>query len=53
MMVQVQSTWFPLVDRNPQTFCDINAAPASAYVKATHRVYREGQKGSKIVVRVM
>ena len=26
IMVQVQSTWFPLVDRNPQTFCDIYTA---------------------------
>ena len=50
-MVQVQSSWFPLVDRNPQTFTNIYAAPARAFVKATHRVYREGQKGSKIVVR--
>ena len=53
MMVQVQSTWFPLVNRNPQTFTNINTAPASAYVKATHRVYREGDKGSKIIVRRM
>lgn len=53
MMVQVQSTWFPLVNRNPQTFTNINTAGAGAYVKATHRVYREGDKGSKIIVRRM
>ena len=53
MMVQVQSTWFPLVNRNPQTFTNINTAASGAYVKATHRVYREGDKGSKIIVRRM
>ena len=42
IMVQVQSSWFPLYDRNPQTFVpNIFNAPASAYKKATQRVYRE------------
>ena len=31
IMVQVQSTWFPLVDRNPQTFCDIYTAEAQGF----------------------
>jgi predicted acyl esterase len=40
VMVQVQSTWFPLYDRNPQTFVpNIFFAKASDYVKATDRVY--------------
>lgn len=39
IMVQVQSSWFPLVDRNPQVFLDIPSAKASDFVKATHRVY--------------
>lgn len=39
VMVQVQSSWFPLVDRNPQTFCDIYAAKEGDFRKATHRVY--------------
>jgi predicted acyl esterase len=40
IMVQVQSSWFPLYDRNPQTFVPniFNAMPAD-YVKATQRVY--------------
>ena len=42
VMVQVQSSWFPLIDRNPQTFVDIPKAPPSAYQKATERVYRGG-----------
>ena len=38
VMVQVQSTWFPLVDRNPQSFVDIASAKESDFKKATHRV---------------
>jgi hypothetical protein len=39
MMVQAQSTWFPLVDRNPQKFVNIRAAKESDFQKATQRVY--------------
>jgi len=39
MMVQIQSTWFPLVDRNPQTFVNIRTAKESDFQKATQRVY--------------
>jgi len=39
MMVQVQSSWFPLFDRNPQTFTDIYTCGEDAFQKATHRVY--------------
>jgi putative CocE/NonD family hydrolase len=39
IMVQVQSSWFPLVDRNPQTFVDIYHAAPSDFKKATERVY--------------
>ena len=42
IMVQVQSTWFPLYDRNPQTFVpSIFFAKPGDYVKATQRVYHE------------
>jgi putative CocE/NonD family hydrolase len=53
VMVQVQSTWFPLVDRNPQTFCDIYAAKAEDFKKATHKVYRSGVKSSGVTVQVV
>ena len=53
IMVQVQSTWFPLVDRNPQTFCDIYTADESAFKKQTHRVYRAADHPSRISVRVI
>ena len=40
LMVQVQSTWFPLIDRNPQKFVpSIYAAKAEDFVTATQRVY--------------
>jgi len=44
MMVQVQSTWFPLIDRNPQTFVpNIFNAKVSDFKKATQRVYHNSQ----------
>jgi hypothetical protein len=53
IMVQVQSTWFPLVDRNPQTFTDIYTADESAFKKQTHRIYRDAEHPSSITVRVL
>lgn len=48
IMVQVQSSWFPLVDRNPQTFVDIYRAQESDFQKAVHRVYHSAALPSKI-----
>jgi hypothetical protein len=53
MMVHVQSSFFPLVDRNPQTFVDIYAAKEGDFRKATQRVYRERGRLSRIGVRVL
>ncbi|MFO1500299.1 MAG: CocE/NonD family hydrolase C-terminal non-catalytic domain-containing protein [Verrucomicrobiota bacterium] len=50
VMVQVQSTWFPLVDRNPQTFVNIPTARADDYRKATQRVYCSSGAPSRLVV---
>jgi hypothetical protein len=50
IMVQIQSSWFPLVDRNPQTFLDIPKARASDFHKAVERVYRGGADGTRIEV---
>ena len=52
MMVQIQSTWFPLIDRNPQTFVDIYTAKPSDFQKATQRVFRTTTMPSRITVRV-
>jgi predicted acyl esterase len=52
VMVQVQSSWFPLMDRNPQTFVDIYKAKASDFQKATQRVYRTRALASRVTVQV-
>jgi predicted acyl esterase len=52
LMVHVQCTWFPLVDRNPQTFVpgvSVYETKADAFVKATQRVW----KGSRLEYRVL
>ncbi|MCO5298092.1 MAG: CocE/NonD family hydrolase [Fimbriimonadaceae bacterium] len=48
IMVQVQSSWFPVVDRNPQTFVNIYTADAGDFHKATQRVYLSGETQSAI-----
>jgi uncharacterized protein len=53
IMVQLQSSWFPLTDRNPQTFVDIPNAKPSDFVKATERVYRGKEQASGIGVKVV
>jgi len=53
IMIQVQSSWFPLFDRNPQTFCDIGKAGESDFRKATHRLYHTRQYPSGIVFNIL
>jgi len=54
LMVQVQSTWFPIIDRNPQKFVpSIYQASASDYIKATQRVYCSRSFPSRIVLPVV
>ncbi len=53
IMVQVQSSWFPLVDRNPQTFVDIGRAKEADFRKATQRVYRAKERPSRIIAQVL
>ena len=54
VMVQVQSTWFPLIDRNPQQFVpSIYDAKASDFVKATMRVYSSPALASHVVLPVV
>lgn len=50
VMVQVQSSWFPLVDMNPQTFVDIRQAKASDFKLATHRIHH-GKSALTLPVR--
>jgi predicted acyl esterase len=53
IMVQIQSSWFPLIDRNPQTFCNIRTASESDFQKATHRLYRARLYPSGIIFKVL
>jgi len=53
IMVQVQSSWFPLTDRNPQTFVNIPDAKPADFVKASERVYHTTKQPSGIVVGVL
>jgi putative CocE/NonD family hydrolase len=53
VMVQVQSTWFPLIDRNPQSFVDIPNAEPSDFQAATQRVVRSRTEPSGVIVNVL
>ena len=50
LMIQVQSSWFPLIDRNPQTFVDIYKATPADFHKAIQRVYRTKAMPSRISI---
>jgi uncharacterized protein len=54
IMVQVQSTWFPIIDRNPQKFvANIFEAKASDFQKATQRIYRTKGQASRVEIAVV
>jgi predicted acyl esterase len=53
IMVQVQSSWFPLTDRNPQTFTDIPSARPEQFQKATERVFRQKDAASGVELLVL
>ena len=53
IMVQVQSTWFPVIDRNPQKFVsNIFLAQPADFIPATQRIYRSGARASHLVMPV-
>src|SRR5205085_8834860 len=53
IMVQVQSSWFPLIDRNPQSFVNISKAKESDYRKTVHRIYRRPELASHVTVLIV
>lgn len=53
IMVQIQSTWFPLVDRNPQKFVNIYEAEESDYQKATIKIWHDNTFPSSIILPVI
>ncbi len=53
LMVQIQSSWFPLVDRNPQQFIDIYHCDDKDFIKSDIKVYHNTQFASKIILPVL
>ena len=53
LMIQIQSSWFPLSDRNPQKFTDIYKCHDSDFQKSTIRIYTDAQNQSKIILPVI
>jgi predicted acyl esterase len=54
VMIQIQSTWFPLVDRNPQKWVDnVFEARDEDFTSATHRVYHEARHPSRVEATVI
>lgn len=53
IMIQVQSSWFPLVDRNPNTFCDIYSCDESAFRTNKVTIHRSGEHLSRIKVGLL
>ncbi len=53
IMVQVQSSWFPVIDRNPQKFVDIYHAVESDFREALHKVYRTEKYLSHLKLRIL
>jgi hypothetical protein len=53
IMIQVQNSWFPLVDRNPQIFTDIYHADEKDFQRATHRIYHDKEHPSSVIISVL
>jgi putative CocE/NonD family hydrolase len=53
IMVQIQSSWFPLADRNPQKFVNIYKATESDFQKATIRIYHDKSNASNLILPVL
>ncbi|WP_410478481.1 CocE/NonD family hydrolase [Pedobacter frigoris] len=53
IMIQIQNSWFPLADRNPQQFMDIYKAEPGDFIKATHRIFHDVYNSSAITVNVL
>ncbi len=53
LMIQIQSSWFPVADRNPQKFVDIYKADDSDFQKATIKIFHDATNASKIILPVL
>ena len=53
IMIQVQNSWFPLVDRNPQQFVNIYECSEVDFIKANHRIYHDARKPSHVSLKIL
>ncbi len=53
IMIQIQSSWFPIADRNPQKFTDIYKADDSDFQRSTIRIYHDGANATKFILPVI
>lgn len=53
IMIQIQNSWFPLVDRNPQKFVNIYECSEEDFVKATQRIYHDSKHPSHLKVSIL
>jgi putative CocE/NonD family hydrolase len=53
IMIQVQNSWFPLTDINPQQFLNIYEAEKKDFIKATHRIYHDAKHPSSVSISVL
>jgi putative CocE/NonD family hydrolase len=53
IMIQIQSTWFPLADRNPQKFINIYEANENDFQKSSIRIYHDAANASQIILPVI
>jgi predicted acyl esterase len=52
-MIQIQSSWFPLVDRNPQQFLDIYHCDEKDFIKSTIKIYHDANNASSILLPIL
>ena len=53
IMIQIQSSWFPLADRNPQKFVNIYEASESDFQKSVIRIWHDNKNTSRIILPVL
>jgi predicted acyl esterase len=53
LMIQIQSSWFPLADRNPQKFMNIYEANENDFQKATIRIYHDATNSSSVILPII
>jgi hypothetical protein len=53
IVIQLQSSWFPLTNINPQSFVPISSAKPADFVKATQRVFHKSEAASSLVLQIL